>query len=437
MKSKLFLLLMFFLVFIRMAIAIPAINYPERFRVIDSDQYVDLATTLLRTGEYHGTLYPFPEIDLIRPPVYPMFLAFNIFLFSDVKWASLVQLLLTLLNAAVIYRIGLDLGQRKVGIAAALIYLLNISGAFEALSIMTETLTSTWILLAFWGLVQFRVGRKRRWLVVSGVMVGFGALTRPIVFPLLLIWGVLLLIFEITWKPFFRLSKSSVKNILIFLLSGMFLILPWQVRNYRVHSQFTLSDVSRVTVENYMLANVVAEVNGISRNDAVALIDAQPDPSAYRMQFVRDHPATFLRVQFRGILRTILAVSYPAWAEDMTGVRSASTGIVQNFSVTKAGLLDILVSNRWLWLGVLAVSISVIMYGMALIVIWRFATQYRREIVFPLVVIMVITIAYLMLSPLGQGNARFRVPAEPFLALLAGFYFFVPLTVHTPLPNSE
>ncbi len=270
------------LVLARLVIAIPTIVHPERFRVIDSNQYVDLAETFLKTGEYHGTVYPFPEINLIRPPVYPLFLALNIFLFSDAKWASLVQVLLTLLNAYVIYRIGLDLGQRKTGVAAVLIYLLNISGSFEALQIMTETLTSTWILLAFWGLVRHRVVQKRRWFVFSGAMIGMGALTRPILFPLLLIWCVLLLIFEISWKPSFKLSKSAGENVLIFLLSGMLFILPWQVRNYRVHGQFTLSDVSRVTVENYMLANVVAEVNGISRNDAVALIDAQPDPSAYR-----------------------------------------------------------------------------------------------------------------------------------------------------------
>jgi len=427
MKNKIVLIIILLLVLVRLAMAFPAFDHPERFRVVDSDQYVDLASTLLKTGEYHGTLYPYPEINLIRPPVYPLFLALNIFLFSDVRWASLVQVLLTFLNAFVIYRIGSDLDQRKAGVAAVLLYLLSVNGAFEALQIMTETLTSTWVLLAFWGLVRHQVTHQRRWFVFSGAMMGMGALARPILFPLLLGWSALLLLLEINWKPRVKLSKTAAGNALLFAMSGMVFILPWQVRNYRVHGQFTLSDVSRVTIENYMMANVVAEVNGISRNEAVALIDAQPDPASYRIQFIKAHLPIFFKVQSRGIIRTFVAVSYPSWAEEMTGIRPPSTGVIQNFKLDTASLVELLKSNLWLWLGITALAISAVMYVMGAVSVWHFFTRYRQEPIFPLVVVTVITTAYLMLSPLGQGDARFRVPVEPLLALLAGLWFYTPV----------
>jgi hypothetical protein len=37
------------------------------------------------------------------------------------------------------------------------------------------------------------------------------------------------------------------------------------------------------------------------------------------------------------------------------------------------------------------------------------------------IILGIITIAYLVMSPGAAGEARFRVPVEPILALMAGF----------------
>jgi hypothetical protein len=51
-------------------------------------------------------------------------------------------------------------------------------------------------------------------------------------------------------------------------------------------------------------------------------------------------------------------------------------------------------------------------------VLWAWRDQAAVRSVF---VLAIITSATLILVPMAAGQARFRVPAEPFLALIAGY----------------
>src|SRR5664280_543075 len=113
MKTKLVLILIILLAVVHLALVIPTILHPERFRVIDSDGYIELSSNLLKTGRYTGIL--FPGSDMYRPPVYPLFLALATVVFSDVRWASFLQILLTFVNCALLYRIALDLKSKTAG----------------------------------------------------------------------------------------------------------------------------------------------------------------------------------------------------------------------------------------------------------------------------------------------------------------------------------
>jgi len=425
MKTKLVLILIILLAALHLALVIPAIRHPERFRVSDSDQYVELATNLLKTGQYSGILYP--GDDLSRPPVYPLFLALATVVFLDVRWASLLQILLTFVNCLLLYRIGMDLRSKPAGAAAVVIYLLGLNMAFESLNIMSETLTSFWLLLAVWTVLRFWLTRKERWLLLSGTALGLGALTRPILYPLFFIW-ILFLTVAWTWhqrKTVFQ--KETLRKLVVFAVGGLLITLLWQARNYIVNHDFSISNIGYHTLQDWIVASSIANVNSISRKDAVALIAGAPNPKLFMLEFIKGHPAVFIKDQVRGIIRTIISVNYPTWAYALTGNLPASTGVVVDLSFDIRKLFDQIRSgNAWVLVGMAAVLYDFLLYGLGIFASWRIFTRQHREVVSVLTLLMLITLAYMIVTPLAQGSGRFRIPVEPCLALMAGLALYIP-----------
>ena len=429
MKTKIILILIALLAAAHLALVFPALSHPERFRVTDSDEYVELATNLLKSGQYTATIHG--GVDLTRPPVYPLFLALITVIFSDVRWASLLQILLTFVNCLLLYRLGLDLKSRPVGYAAVLIYLLSLNAAFEALNIMSETLTSFWLLLALWAVLSFWVTEKKRWLLLSGTALGLGALTRPILYPLFFMW-IVFLAAAWSWRrkrPVF--NRELVSRLAVFAAGGLLITLLWQVRNAAVNHDFSISDIGSSTFRNWIVANSVANVEHISRNEAVTLIASAPNPNAFVIEFIRGHPGVFVKDQVRGIILTVLSVDYPTWAYALTGNLPASTGVVANLSFNVSKLFEQIRSgNSWILAGMAAVGYDLVLYGLGIFASWRILARQRGKTIFVLTLLLLVTLAYMFVVPLAQGSGRFRIPIEPCLALLAGLAFYSPAAVN-------
>jgi 4-amino-4-deoxy-L-arabinose transferase-like glycosyltransferase len=424
MKNKSLIILLALLVIAHLLILVPAIRYPERFRVVDSEQYIDLANGLLQYSQYRGIVYQ--ETDLLRPPGYPVFLALVKLIFSDFRWASLVQVFFVFGNSFLLYRIGIDLGSRKVGVVSILLYLLSLNAAFGALAIMTETITSLWLTITLWAVLRYFITNKAWWLVYAGLSFGLGSLTRPILLPLFVFWMIVLLILVLIEKKIDVPSGRTIRDVFIFAMSGLLLVVLWQTRNYIVHRQFALSNVGETTIVNYIFAESVAGIEHVSRDTAADLILLNPDPIAYMVNIIKEHPWEFLKMQGRGILRTVLGVSYPNWAEQLTGVRPASTGIVESMRYNPSIIGELLSrGNYWLLAGFFALFMDILMGGLCIITFYKFVNgAFRKPIMLILLLLLLISIIYMILTPAAHGSERFRIPVETYLALLAGLAFY-------------
>jgi hypothetical protein len=74
-----------------------------------------------------------------------------------------------------------------------------------------------------------------------------------------------------------------------------------------------------------------------------------------------------------------------------------------------------------------AVLYDFLLYGLGIYASMRIFTRQRGKPVFVLTLLMLITLAYMIVTPLAQGSGRFRIPVEPVLALLAGLAFYIPV----------
>ena len=174
-----------------------------------------------------------------------------------------------------------------------------------------------------------------------------------------------------------------------------------------------------------MVAKVVADIHGISRSEAVALINQQPDPIAYSLQVIRQNPRIFLKEQVRGILRTILGSEYVTWAQVWGGQEVQSTGILSILLGTNGGsslgqIIQSSVGNPWFLAGLFALAFDVFLYGACLLGVVRLWHLRSNRELFLLGMLLIVTIAYLVITPFAAGESRFRATADPLLALLAG-----------------
>ena len=196
----------------------------------DEWQYVRAAYAILCGGGYPGTL---------RPPVFPALLAFGFAAGGDTLFAAqLVQMLVGVGTVALTYA----LARPRFGCRAALV-----SAAFVALDptlvnythyLWSETLCAFLLAALVLALDRFDLTRRERWLVVAGVALGAGALTREV---LLYVLPVIVL-----WLLGTRADLRTRCRQLALLLAPVVLIVgSWTARNVFTQGHFVLVSTAR------------------------------------------------------------------------------------------------------------------------------------------------------------------------------------------------
>ncbi len=397
---------------------------PDYQEFYDTVEYQDLVKTFLSTGKYEGT--EFPLIDVARPPGYPAFLILGAVLFKS-QWEFVIylQVILFCVTAWLIYVFGKKVGNEKVGLLGAFLYLINPNATLWSMALLTETLGTILLLTSIYFLYLFMKSNKTSWIALSGFLLCLSIFVRPIILPFIVIWPLLLI-------PMIRKDTGQHKfiwrEIIIFLACSSLLVFSWCLRNWFVHKEYVFSTVGVSTFENWMVAKAVAQVENISRNDAAGLIASQPDPFAYSVNYIRMHPLVFIKEQVYGIVRTILGSDYNTWSLLWTSYDIQTTGIlsglfggggIQGFweSLTSKG------ASSWIWVGIYSLIYDFVLFVLVIIGVAKSMKEPQLYPTRQLVVLLLITIIVLVVLPAASGDSRYRVPADPLLALLAGLYF--------------
>lgn len=424
MKTKILFVVIAVLILIHLVLLAPALQDPPRFQLRDSYDYLDVARTLLSTGRVAGTVYP--GVDLLRPPGYPVFLLIGLWVGrGGTGIISVMQVLLLFATAWLLYQICAQTGYRQAGLATVIIYLVNPNAAFWSMVLLTETLAGFLLTLGVWCLVRYWNSEHRGWLFGAGLALSVGALTRPIILPLAVVLGLVLFLLE--WRRTHK-AMQSVKPGILFLAGVLLLVIPWQLRNQVVHGRFTLSEVGESTFQNWYIAKTLAQVQGISRDEASAIIATSPSPMRYSLGVIRDYPGIFIKEQVRGILRSLLGAEYGSWATVWGGQETTTSGVLSAF-IDQGSLSEMLnslvaqIKNPWFWAGIYALAYDVVLYVAILLGGWRVLRHHRKGILLSLAVVLIISLIYLLIIPGAAGESRFRAPADPLLALVAGWAF--------------
>jgi len=190
----------------------------------------------------------------IRAPFYPYLLSLLFLLFdsSNLIVIKIFQSFISLLNVILIYFLGKEAFDRRTGLLAAGLFCFYPTLLFYNNFILTEVIfifLFTAFLLVF---VLYLNNRKIRYLVFSGLLLGLTTLCRSVTLQLPVFLGVYLL--------FLKKSRAWVSDTvkrcltpMVFFISFILILLPWTIRNYKVHH--ALIPVDLIGKINVMLGN--------------------------------------------------------------------------------------------------------------------------------------------------------------------------------------
>jgi 4-amino-4-deoxy-L-arabinose transferase-like glycosyltransferase len=433
-KSRIRISLGLFLLFLLLRLFLSAFIFqsPHNSFYDDSPGYELPALDLLKNGHF-GT----DDDEVLRTPGYPAFIAGVYAIFGQVPgFVVLVQLVVSGLTGLLVFCIGKRVFSEGVGVLGGYVYAISPNVALSALSILTETVYTFFLLLALFFAIGISRTRSYLLLAMSGLCLGLSALVRPISLYLVPLWVAVLVLESLkSGAPFAR----SLKQVALFILGFIIIVFPWMFRNYGLLSRFTLSTVDAYTLFYYSATATVAENEGLTLDKAeetlLARLQAEPGydqtdsrnrvyvAARYALRIVLQHPLSYVKAHIRGTVLTLLAPSWTDWTR-LSGIGTRGSGAILKFLALDfqgglSRLMDMASSAGWFAVILPVAELLYVLFRylfaiFGVVVLIREGYSPHRSFL-----LLVLTISYLLLLPGPDWSVRFRVPAEPMLSVLA------------------
>lgn len=204
----------------------------ERFLYADSIRYLTTAKGIIQNGimKPDGN-----SVDMLSAPLYPLFCALLLKIFSSIKAIMLIQNLLGMIICILVYRLGKAVFGRKVGYIASFIYAVDILSVIHTNTLQTETLFTLFFISSIYLFILFLNKQKIKYLIFSSFLLGISVMTREVAMYFFLI-GIISLIIKYSKKMKLLFSYAV-------LYMFIFLMLPfiWSYKNYIYTKTFALN----------------------------------------------------------------------------------------------------------------------------------------------------------------------------------------------------
>lgn len=407
-----------------------AIAHPESFVARDTRSYVAPISDLLTRGSFSVAGAP----EVFRTPGYTLFLLPFWFAFGTTasSLAVLTQVGLSVVLGFATFRLAAltDTSNRgRAAAAAALIIVLFDPTVFaQQYRLLSDTLFALILTGAVFLLVRFLQSQRASLILASSMLFAIAAYVRPISLYLpfiLALAGLVVVARSRSW----RLGLYGLAALALYSTT----VGAWVVRNEHEADVAAFATVSHLNIYEYIGAAVLAraehrgwqevrrELGELWEDESLSPAQALDSAKAASLAVFRQHPKELAIVVTRGALTNALD---PGSGElvNLLGLREAGSGLIYKYQdmSTREFISYLLRYERPL----------LIATGFGLVWLLGFwvlaaigAIRGRRQLG-SVHWISVICILYFVGTAAGpNANARFRLPAIPFMAVLAGAGF--------------
>lgn len=229
----------------------------------DSIGYGLLGDSLVERGIFSASSDVPLKPDTFRTIGYPGMLAIHKYIFGSYKFFPLVQIVFVILTALFIYKIGTKIFSERVGIIASFLYVFDPTTILFALTINSDVPFAFFLILSLYCL--FFRETKSLYLAsgLGGLFLGIATLVRPISMFLPILLLPIYLYINKGNLPF----KNIARGALLFLAMFFFAVTPWMIRNKIVSNSWDLSSVKDFNFFQYTMPEYISFQRGVGPDD--------------------------------------------------------------------------------------------------------------------------------------------------------------------------
>jgi hypothetical protein len=420
----------------------------------DSMEYATLANNLL-----HHQVF---SLDLKTPETfrsvgYPALLAG--YLSRGLPFAAFpfVQMLLAVLTSFAIFLIGKNFWKTSVGFCAGVLYLFDPVTILNSLTLVTDIF---YVFLVIWAFYFFFVYASGSWQMqaenayetgfraacfswaLGGLLLGLSTLVRPISMFLLFVFICLYFIKTKIerakllgrTKLFDRAKLASIfVPVLLCLVCYSAVVTPWIFRNKKVSGVYGVSTVKSYNIYHYYIPEFLAFKKGISADDArkevakgLGVFDERSLTNATKMQdrafeFIKQKPISYVSFHLfktipffisSGVETMFTAANDALGYEAFSTVQENMTGLLLHGKLSE--LLTVVRSHHAI------AAEQIILCGLWLLALLSLSIGYKRKDFFKVFLLWIVILYFTVLTG-PVAYSRYRLPASPFLFLLASY----------------
>ncbi len=392
----------------------------------DSVEYALLSKNLAEQGTFS---LDGKTPETFRSVGYPALVALYLGRGLPLATFPLFQIILAILTSCGIYRIARNFWRPSVGTLAGALYLLDPVTIVNTLTIVTDVFYVFLLVWSFYFFFSSKINSKLAW-AIGGLILGFSTLVRPISMFLLAVFVVVYIFKEYREKHSF---KHIVATILLCVVAYSVVVIPWVVRNKQTTGVAGISTVKSYNLYHYYVPEFLSYKEGISVDDARKLVgegmgtfDERSLTNASKMEtrakeFIFESPIGY------GTFHLIKTIPFFM----SSGVETLFTGYndvigKEAFSTIKENMTGLLLKGKF---GEVVRSVrahpmigaeQIILAAFWLLAVLSLFVAYKRKEFFKVFLLWIIILYFALLTG-PVAYSRYRLPATPFLFLLATY----------------
>lgn len=369
----------------------------------------------------------FPES--FRTPGYPAFVALFYGATRSLFVVSAIQMLLSAFSVVLLYAIAKRFLSEQASRISAGLFAIEPSSVFYSGIILSDTVFVFLLLAVIWIFLNHKDNPAYWKMLCAGIALGFATLARPVAqFLPVLFAGLLFFQFRI-------FSKYLWKYIGYFFVGFLLIVFPWMARNYYYFQSWQLSSVSAITAYVYNVPMFYAAERGLNQDEVIEFFKSRygefnlRDRSLLNVKEMQQSAVAIIKTNPVGYAKFHLLKTIPFFLTD--GIRDPLR-LIRLLKGGEPNLSSLLASGnireimRLIFSGEPNFNFflvgfafwSAISLGFFASIIFAWKRQDRSWLWFFALLVFYFAI---LTGPVSSG--RYRMPAVPFLLLLACFGF--------------
>lgn len=285
--------------------------------------------------------------DILRVPVYPLFLSVFRYISLKVGWVYLWQGCFYVFSCVIMYKIVFLLtSDKRKALCSFLLMSFNISAIIYCFQVMTEILFIFFFILSIYFLLRSVLKGDTTSFYLTSIFLGLATLTRPVTIYLIGIYVAIVIINSYLKKDN---AKKIVKKSTIVCLTFVIILCPWVIRNALTFGTVRLTTIDTINAIYYLGASAYQLKHNVEREEARSLVSKEfkiptctvlQNLHSYRFQYpIQNYKALYEdldKIKMKVVLKYPKELSY-----------SSIFGIIKSHLSHNVGLLSSMFPVEW------------------------------------------------------------------------------------------